>query len=133
MNIEVNVDKKWTSSYRVTEFKDVRHFLFAAVPSAPPVNVRCTTRMKKKLVVSRNEPDKGRWSGTATRYKICYSTQQRHSRLSCKETHGLSSYDITSLQPATRYFVTVSAGTRDGIGPQSAEISVITNGGMNLG
>ena len=111
---------------------DVRHFLFAAVPSAPPLNVRFTTRMEKKLVVSWNEPDKGRWSGKATRYKICYSTQERDSRPTCSETHGLS-YEITSLQPATRYFVTVSAGTRDGIGPQSAEISVITNGGMNLG
>ena len=110
----------------------VRHFLFAAVPSAPPLNVRFTTRTKKKLAVSWSEPDKGRWSGTATQYKICYSTQQRDLYPRCKETHGLS-YEITPLQPATRYFVTVSAGTRDGIGPQSEEISVITNGGVNLG
>ena len=96
------------------------------------MNVRFTTRMKKKLVVSWNEPDKGRWNGTATRYKICYSTQQRASRPSCKETHGLSSYEITSLQPATKYFVTVSAGTRDGFGPKSEEICVITYGGENL-
>ena len=111
---------------------DVRHFLFAAVPSAPPLNVRFTRRMKKKLVVSWNAPDERRWSGKETRYKICYSIQQRDSRPRCVETHGLS-YEITSLQPATRYFVTVSAITSDGIGPQSAEISKLTNEGMNLG
>ena len=110
---------------------DVRHFLFTAVPNDPPLNVRFITRMKKKLVVSWNKPDKGRWNGIATRYKICYSTQHRASQPRCSETNRFS-YEITSLQPATRYFVTVSAGTSDGFGPKSEEISKITNGGMKF-
>ena len=101
-----------------------------ALPS-PPLNVRFTKRSERKLTVSWNKPDPRIWSGIATRYKICYSTQQRASRPTCKETNRLS-YEVTSLQPSTKYFVTVSAGNNDVFGTKSAEISQITNGGMNL-
>ena len=87
-------------------------------------------RGERKLVVTWNAPDSRRWSGKATRYKICYSTQQRDSRPRCLETNRLS-YEITSLQPATRYFVTVSAGTTAGFGPKSVEIHEVTKEGMN--
>ena len=113
------------------EFVNVRHFLFIAVPTAPPWNVHCKTRSSRKLVVSWNEPDKQVWSGQTTRYKICHSTQRRASRPTCSVTDGLS-YKITSLQPSTKYFVTVSAGTSDGFGRKSAEISETTYGGMSL-
>ena len=106
-------------------------FYFFAVPKAPPLNVRLTRRGEGKLVVTWNAPNSRRWSGTATRYKICYSTQQRASRPRCLETNRLS-YEITSLNPSTRYFVTVSAGTSVGFGPKSEEISIITYGGENL-
>ena len=95
------------------------------------MNVQFTTHSRRKLVVSWNPPDTRRWSGKATRYKICYSTQERASHPRCSVTNRLS-YEITSIQPSTRYFVTVSAGTNDGFGPKSAEISQITNGGKNL-
>ena len=95
------------------------------------MNVRVTTSGEQKLLVSWNEPDTQRWSGKATRYKICYSTQQRASRPTCSETNRLF-YEITYLQPFERYFVTVSAGTNDGFGPKSAEISKTTDEGMNL-
>jgi hypothetical protein len=36
---------------------------------------------------------------------------------------------IKNLRPATKYFVTVAAGTSGGYGPNSAEISKITSGG----
>ena len=112
------------------QYVNVRHFLFITVPTAPPLNVRFT-RSERKLTVSWNKPNTQRWSGITTRYKICYSTQERSSRPTCRQTNGLS-YDITFLQPSTKYFVSVSAGTSDGFGPKSAEISQITYGGMNL-
>ena len=110
---------------------NVRHFLFIAVPTAPPGNVHFKIRGSSKLVVSWNEPDKQVWSGQTTRYKICHSTQRRDLRPTCSETAGLS-YKITSLQPSTKYFVTVSAGTSDGFGRKSVEISKITYGGKSL-
>ena len=112
------------------QYVNVRLFLFITVPTAPPLNVRFT-RSERKLTVSWNKPDTRRWSGITTRYKICYSTQERSSRPTCRETNRLS-YEITSLQPSTKYFVSISAGTSDGFGPKSAEISQITYGGMNL-
>ena len=116
--------------YRFFEL-NVRHFLFFIAPTAPPSNVRVTKRSERRLAVSWNKPDARIWSGITTRYQICYSTQQRASRPTCKETNRLS-YEVTSLQPSTKYFVTVSAGNNDGFGTKSAEISQITNGGMNL-
>ena len=110
---------------------NVRRFLFIIAPTAPPLYVRLTKRSETRLAVSWKKPDPRIWSGITTRYQICYSTQQRASRPTCKETNRLS-YEITSLQPSTKYFVTVSAGNNDGVGPKSAEISQITNGGMNL-
>ena len=106
------------------------HFpVFNAVPTVPPLNLRFTAHGKRKLVLSWNQPDTRVWSGNATRYKICYSNQERASRLRCSETTRLQ-YEITSLQPATRYFVTVSAGTSYGFGPKSAEVSEMTYGCM---
>ena len=110
---------------------NVRDFLFIAVPTAPPWNVHFKTRGSRKLVVSWNEPDKRVWSGQTTRYEICHSTQRRDLRPTCSVTDRLS-YEITSLQPSTRYFVTVSAGTSDGFGRKSVEISEMTYGGKRL-
>ena len=127
----VNMRLTWIKTFYLTFHRIVRHFLSIAVPTAPPLNVRVTRSGERKLLVSWNEPDRQIWSGKATRYKICYSTQQRASRSTCSETNRLS-YEITSLQPFKRYFVTVSAGTSDGFGPKSEEISQTTDEGMNL-
>ena len=113
------------------QYVNVRRFLFIIAPTAPPLYVHFARRSERKLTVSWNKPDTRRWSGITTRYKICYSTQERSSRPTCNETNRLS-YEITSLQPSTKYFVSVSAGTSDGFGPKSVEISQITYGGMNL-
>ena len=102
-----------------------------SVPTASPWNVHFKTRSSRKLVVSWNKPDKRVWSGETTRYEICHSTQRRDIRPTCSVTDGLS-YEITSLQPSTKYFVTVSAGTSDGFGPKSAEISEMTYGGKSM-
>ena len=86
-------------------------------------------RTRTKLVVSWKKPNSQEWSGEVTRYKICYSTEERILWPKCSETIGLS-YEITSFKPATKYFVTVSAGTSDGFGPKSVEINEITYGGI---
>ena len=87
-------------------------------------------RTRTKLVVSWKKPNSQEWSGEATRYEICYSTEERILWPKCSVTIGLS-YEITSFKPATKYFVTVSAGTSDGFGPKSAKINEITYGGMS--
>ena len=87
-------------------------------------------RTRNKLVVSWKKPNSKEWSGGVTRYEICHSIHEGASQLKCSETMGLS-YEITPFKPATKYFVTVSAGTIDGFGPKSAEISRITYGGMS--
>ena len=107
------------------------HFLFIAVPTVPPSNVRFASRDRRKLAVSWDKPNSQEWSGEVTRYEICHSIHEGASQPKCSETMGFS-YEITSFKPATKYFVTVSAGTSDGFGPKSAEISRITYGGMNF-
>ena len=86
-------------------------------------------RTRTKLVVSWKKPNSQEWSGEVTRYKICYSTEERILWPKCSETIGLS-YEITSFKPATKYFVTVSAGTIYGFGPKSAKNNEITYGGI---
>jgi hypothetical protein len=51
-----------------------------------------------------------------------------NSRCFLKKTQSKSAV-IKKLQPATKYFVTVSAITRMGYNKKSAEKSKITNGG----
>ena len=87
-------------------------------------------RTRTKLVVSWKKPNSQEWSGGVTRYEICYSTEERILWPKCSVTIGLS-YEIASFKPATKYFVTVSAGTSDGFGPKSAKINEITYGGMS--
>ena len=87
-------------------------------------------RTRNKLVVSWKKPNSQEWSGGVTRYKICHSIHEGASQPTCSEEMGFS-HEITSFKPATKYFVTVSAGTSDGFGPKSAEISRITYGGMS--
>ena len=94
------------------------------------MNVRFTSRSRRRLVVSWNPPNRQIWSGGVTRYEICHSIHEGASQPECSEAMGFS-YEITSFKPATKYFVTVSAGTSDGFGPKSAEISRITYGGMS--
>lgn len=63
-------------------------------------------------------------------YKICYSTE-RYAEYPCSIRYYTRT-TISSLQPSTKYFVTVSAGNSVGFGPRSAEIGKITNGGMDF-
>ena len=69
-------------------------------------------------------------NGELTGYRVCYSDKASTSNPRCCRINAqYSTVVITNLRPATKYFVTVAAGTSVGFGPKSTEISAITNGG----
>ena len=102
--------------------------LFTIVPSAPPLNVTVHSQGKNLLAVSWQAPDKRLWDGELTGYQVCYSTLESDKNAKCLMTATFV-YTISKLHPSTKYFVTVSAGTRAGYGNKSLEVSRITNGG----
>ena len=102
--------------------------LFTIVPSALPFNVTIHSRGKNVLVVYWQAPDKRLWDGELTGYQVCYSTLESDKNAKCLMTATFV-YTISKLHPSTKYFVTVSAGTRAGYGNKSLEVSKITNGG----
>ena len=87
------------------------------------------SRTKNSLSVSWRAPDERSRNGKLKGYRICYSDQEKSNNPTCTERITALTYTINNLQSATKYFVTVSAGTSVGLGPNSAEISRITNGG----
>ncbi|CAB4004016.1 receptor-type tyrosine- phosphatase epsilon-like, partial [Paramuricea clavata] len=100
-----------------------------AVPSRFPSNVTFTTRGKNNLTVSWRHLNKSLRNGILKGYIVCYSDKARSSYPSCSHQNAYSNATvIDKLQPATKYFVTVAAGTIAGYGPRSSEISKITNG-----
>ena len=123
-------------------------FSLYSVPSGPPWNVTSTNRSKNELTVSWRAPDQSLQTHEMTGYKVCYSDKVRSSNANCsvcyfdKENSSNpscfqendQSYTIVmgELRPATKYFVTVAAGTTGGYGPKSAKISKITNGGKTI-
>ena len=125
-------------------------FSLYSVPGGSPESVAFTKRKKKQLTVSWRDPDKKLQNGELTGYKVCYSDKAnnpnnpncsvcyidkaRSSNPSCligkdNQPHTIV---IKKLRPATKYFVTVAAGTIAGYGINSSEISNITNGGKTL-
>ncbi|XP_028402590.1 receptor-type tyrosine-protein phosphatase delta-like isoform X2 [Dendronephthya gigantea] len=100
-----------------------------AVPSGPPRNVTNQSRSENSLQISWKAPKKIFWNGELTGYQICYSTKEKDKRPKCLNMKSLSDllYTIPNLQPLTKYFVTVSAGTRVGYGNKSLEINEMTN------
>ncbi len=99
----------------------------SSVPSSPPSNVAFTYRSKNQLKISWQAPHRNSWNSELTRYEVCYSDKGRTGSCSVKNAQSTTAA-IKNLQPSTKYFVTVAAGTRAGYGPKSAEISKITNG-----
>ncbi|CAB4044052.1 Down syndrome cell adhesion molecule 1 homolog, partial [Paramuricea clavata] len=101
-----------------------------AAPSGPPSHVRFTYWGKNRLDVSWNAPDTKFWNGVLTRYLLCYANQTRARRPRCRFIRSGTRLQgtIYNLQPTTKYFVTVSAGTKVGYGNKSLEISKITSG-----
>ena len=78
------------------------------------------------LSLSWNAPHVEERNGKLTGYQVCYSDQTKST---CTKNITALSYTIKNLQPSTKYFVTVSAGTSAGFGPRSPEINITTNGG----
>jgi hypothetical protein len=91
-----------------------------------------TNRSKEQLTVSWGAPSRNSQNGKLTGYRVCYSEKARSSNSSCSPTNAQSyTAQINNLRSATKYFVTVEAGTTAGYGPKSEEISKITNGGKH--
>ncbi|XP_028399530.1 uncharacterized protein LOC114522942 [Dendronephthya gigantea] len=101
-----------------------------AVPSGAPRSVMIKSRSKNSLEISWRALDKIFWNGELVGYQICFSIKKNDESPKCSNTKVLStlSYVISNLIPSTKYFVTVSAGTKIGFGNKSSEISEITNG-----
>jgi hypothetical protein len=80
-----------------------------------------------------NAPRDQRWDGEQKKYNVCYSFDEKSSNPLCHGLTSSNSLNLDGLNSATKYFVTVSTVTYDGrrwlTGPQSVEISQITNGG----
>jgi hypothetical protein len=112
------------------------HHVFSSlssVPSGPPWNVTITNRSKNELTVSWRAPDQSLQTDELTGYKVCYSDKAGSSNPNCSQENDQSyTIVIKNLRPATKYFVTVGAGTSGGYGPNSAEISKITSGGKTI-
>ncbi|XP_028402574.1 receptor-type tyrosine-protein phosphatase S-like isoform X6 [Dendronephthya gigantea] len=98
------------------------------VPSGPPQNVMFTSRSKNVLKLSWQPPEVNLHNGILTGYLVCYSSQTISTSPKCNETNTTLTFTIDDLQPSTRYFVTVAAGTSVGFGNKSAEINKTTNG-----
>ncbi|XP_028402587.1 phosphatidylinositol phosphatase PTPRQ-like [Dendronephthya gigantea] len=99
-----------------------------AVPSGPPQNVMFTSRSKNVLKLSWQPPEVNLHNGILTGYLVCYSSQTISTSPKCNETNTTLTFTMDDLQPSTRYFVTVAAGTSVGFGNKSAEINKTTNG-----
>ncbi len=104
-----------------------------SAPSRPPSNVAFifTYRSKTQLKISWSPPPTWSWNGILTGYQVCYSDKARSSSPICFLTNNAqsSTFVINNLRPATKYFVTVAAGTSVGYGTKSADVSRITDGG----
>ena len=105
---------------------DNRVNFFSKAPSGPPLSVAFISCTKESLSVSWRAPDEDVRNGKLTGYQVCYSNKTKPT---CIERNTTLTYTIHNLKPATKYFVTVSAGTSAGFGTKSPEINKTTNGG----
>ena len=102
---------------------------FIRAPDAPPLDVKFVALGKKSFSWSWKTPSQDSWNGKLTGYEVCLFKQESTSKPRCKTTSVMLSHTINNLEPATKYFVTVSAATSVGFGPRSPRISKITNEG----
>ena len=99
------------------------------MPSRPPSGVVIESRSEKELNVTWNPLERKFWNGKLIGYQICYCSGESCKDWECAyvKTPAMS-YSISQLESATKYSVTVAAGTK--IGSKSSEVSEITNGGI---
>ena len=99
------------------------------MPSGPPLGVAIESRSEKELNITWDRPERKFWNGKLTGYQVCYYSGKSRKDWKCVKTPA-ESYSISQLESATKYSVTVAAGTKIGYGNKSSEVSKITNGGM---
>ena len=109
------------------------YFSLCSVPSGAPSNVVIRQRSRNKLLISWTALPKRSWNGQRRVYQVCCSRISKSSNPTCFSGENTQSTIavIKNLQPATKYFVTVAAGTSAGYGPKSTEVSGITRDGGN--
>ena len=91
-----------------------------------------TSRNKDLLKLSWEPPAENLRNGELTGYQVCYSSQTMSTSPKCIKTNTTLFFTTNNLQPSTKYFVTVAAGTSAGFGNKSAKINKTTNGGIGL-
>ena len=108
--------------------------MYIARPSEPPLDVTITSRGKHGLRLSWKPPEQGLRNAKILHYRVCRSTSSADTSPTCINSVRLSRgyYYLRNLQPGTKYFVTVAAGTSAGYGVKSAEISVTTKEGIKI-
>ena len=100
------------------------------VPSGPPFGVVIESRSEKELNITWDPPERKFWNGKLTGYQVCYCYGKSCKDWKCALVKTpAESYSISQLESATKYSVTVAAGTKIGYGNKSSEVSKITNGG----
>ena len=99
------------------------------MPSGPPLDVDIESRSERELNITWDLPERKFWNGKLTGYQVCYCSGKSCKDRKCEQVKTLS-YSISQLKSATKYSVTVAAGTKIGYGNKSSEVSKITNGGM---
>ena len=102
-----------------------------ALPSGPPLDVAVTSRGTRWLRLSWKPPEQSLRNGKILHYQVCRSTSRADTSPRCINSVILlrGYYRLRYLQPSTKYFVTVAAGTSAGYGVKTAEISGTTSEG----
>lgn len=106
--------------------------MYVIAPSGPPVDVTFGSRSKNTILISWKAPLQDERNGEVTGYEVCYSDQAKSDNPTCIKTNAILSYTIKNLQPSTKYFVTIAAGTSVGFGPRSFKVHKTTNGGKQF-
>ena len=104
-------------------------FFSVSVPTRAPSNVVFTQLSKNQLTISWTAPPRYSWNSQRLRYQVCSSYDAKSSNPTCSENIQSLTAVIKNLLPATKYFVTVAAGTSAGYGPKSAKVSEKTRDG----
>ena len=101
---------------------------FSAVPDGPPLSVQAIANSASSIIVSWTPPDLTLQNGLITNFKLLYTTnssEQVDLRPVVVVNGTTLSYQLTSLQTNTHYFISVAAATSIGYGPITT-ISAVT-------
>ncbi|XP_078532002.1 receptor-type tyrosine-protein phosphatase delta isoform X2 [Lissotriton helveticus] len=151
-NVEKRITIEPTTTYRLQELKpnSLYYFTLAArstlgfgastaeisartmqsKPSAPPQDIRCTSRSSTSILVSWLPPPVEKQNGIITEYAIKYVGLDGED-IKPHDILGISSdtnhYLLDNLEKWTEYQITVTAHTEIGPGPESLSVLIRTD------